>query len=74
MKSNTPITKKERTFSPNTKLISVTDTQGNILDCNDAFVSVSGFQKSELVGQPHNIVRHPEMPAAAFGIMWSYVV
>ena len=73
MKSNTPITKKERTFSPNTKLISVTDTQGNILDCNDAFVSVSGFQKSELVGQPHNIVRHPEMPAAAFGIMWSHL-
>ncbi|MCW3171126.1 methyl-accepting chemotaxis protein [Shewanella subflava] len=73
MRTNTPITKNEKTFPPNTKLISVTDIQGNILDCNDAFVHVSGFEKHELVGQPHNIVRHPEMPGAAFAVMWAHL-
>ncbi|MBU1437909.1 MAG: PAS domain-containing protein, partial [Gammaproteobacteria bacterium] len=73
MRTNLPITRNEKTFSTTTKLISVTDTNGNILECNDAFVEISGYQKSELIGQPHNIVRHPEMPAAAFAAMWSYL-
>lgn len=73
MRINHPVTHKERTFSAETKLISVTDLKGTILDCNDAFVEVSGFAKNELIGQPHNIVRHPEMPAAAFAVMWSYL-
>lgn len=73
MRTNLPITRNEKTFSATTKLISVTDTNGNILECNDAFLEISGFQKSELIGQPHNIIRHPEMPAAAFKSMWSYL-
>ncbi|WP_306523766.1 PAS domain-containing protein [Rheinheimera sp.] len=73
MRNNQPITTKEKTFSAATKLISVTDTQGNIVECNDAFVDVSGFEKHELIGQPHNTVRHPEMPAAAFEVMWSHL-
>ncbi|QIR15000.1 methyl-accepting chemotaxis protein [Shewanella aestuarii] len=73
MKVNNPVTKNEKKFPSNTKLISVTDTKGNIVDCNQAFVSVSGFDKSELIGQPHNIVRHPDMPPAAFEIMWSHL-
>ncbi|QYJ87001.1 methyl-accepting chemotaxis protein [Shewanella mesophila] len=73
MRINQPITKQERTFPAEIKLISVTDTSGTILDCNDVFVEVSGYDKSELVGQPHNIVRHPEMPAAAFRVMWSHL-
>lgn len=73
MRNNQPITTKEKTFSAATKLISVTDTQGNIVECNDAFVDVSGFEKHELIGQPHNTVRHPDMPAAAFEVMWSHL-
>lgn len=73
MKKNLPITQNERTFPAATKLISVTDTHGNIVECNDAFVEISGFEKNELIGQPHNIVRHPEMPAAAFNVMWSHL-
>jgi len=73
MRKNLPITSNERTFGKSTKLISVTDLNGSILECNDDFVAVSGFDKNELIGQPHNIVRHPEMPAVAFEVMWSHL-
>lgn len=71
MRKNLPVTSNEKTFPSSEKLISVTDKNGNIVDCNDAFVEVSGFSRSELIGQPHNIVRHPDMPAMAFKVMWS---
>lgn len=73
MRRNLPVTNTERTFEPATKLISVTDLQGTILDCNDAFIEVSGFTKSELIGQPHNIVRHPDMPTEAYKVMWEHL-
>jgi aerotaxis receptor len=73
MRKNLPVTDTERTFGTTTKLISVTDTKGTILDCNDAFVDVSGFTKSELIGQPHNIVRHPDMPTEAYKVMWEHL-
>lgn len=73
MRKNLPVTDKEKTFDKNTKLISVTDTHGTILECNDAFVKISGFQKEELIGQPHNIVRHPDMPSEAFKVMWEHL-
>lgn len=60
-------------FLKKIKLISVTDTNSLIVDCNDAFVEVSGFRKEELIGQPHNMVRHPEMPAEAFKVMWEHL-
>jgi len=73
VRNNQPVTSVEKTFSVNTKLISVTDLHGNIIGCNDAFVEVSGFSRSELIGQPHNLVRHPDMPVAAFAVMWSHL-
>ena len=51
-------------------LVSVTDLKGRITYCNQAFVTVSGFTMAELLGQPHNLVRHPDMPPAAFADMW----
>ncbi|NLQ18564.1 PAS domain-containing protein [Marinomonas sp. M1K-6] len=71
MRKNLPVSNSERTFSEGVKLISVTDLKGNILDCNSAFVDVSGYRKEELIGQPHNLVRHPDMPPAAFEVMWT---
>ncbi|WP_166425611.1 methyl-accepting chemotaxis protein [Paraglaciecola sp. 20A4] len=53
------------------ELVSTTDTQGVIQYVNDHFCTVSGFTREELIGQHHNIVRHPEMPKAAFADMWS---
>lgn len=73
MRKNLPVTNQRKTFSPEQRLISVTDTKGIITDCNDAFVAISGFSKEELLGQPHNIVRHPDMPPAAYATMWSYL-
>jgi len=73
MRKNLPVTEKERTFPKEQQLISSTDIKGTILHCNDAFVSISGFSREELVGKPHNIVRHPDMPEAAFKTMWSYL-
>ncbi|GAA3709858.1 PAS domain-containing methyl-accepting chemotaxis protein [Oceanisphaera sediminis] len=73
MRKNVPVTQTERTFPSTEKLISSTDIQGNILHCNDAFVAVSGYSREELIGQPHNIVRHPDMPPLAFRIMWEHL-
>jgi len=73
MRSNMPITNSERTFPVNEKLISNTDLHGNIRHCNDAFIKISGFSKEELIGQPHNIVRHPDMPPLAYKIMWEHL-
>lgn len=73
MRRNMPVTNTERTFPPNQKLISNTDLNGNIRHCNDAFIAISGFSKDELIGQPHNIVRHPDMPPLAYKIMWEHL-
>ena len=73
MRRNTPVTNTERTFAPNQKLISNTDLNGTIRYCNAAFIEISGFTKDELIGQPHNIVRHPDMPPLAYKIMWEHL-
>lgn len=70
MRKNTPVTHQEKTFKQDVKLISTTDLDGNITHCNDAFLEISGFNKSELIGSPHNIIRHPDMPQDAFRVMW----
>lgn len=73
MRKNLPVTDREKTFPKSQKLISATDLTGKILHCNDAFVNVSGFSKDEIIGQPHNIVRHPDMPPEAYENMWSHL-
>ncbi|ETX09519.1 chemotaxis protein [Marinomonas ushuaiensis DSM 15871] len=70
MRKNTPVTHQEKTFKENVKLVSTTDLDGNIVHCNDDFIEISGFEKNELIGSPHNIVRHPDMPQEAFKVMW----
>lgn len=73
MRKNLPVTNHEKTFKPSQKLISSTDLKGKIKHCNQAFVEISGFSREELIGQPHNIVRHPDMPPEAYENMWSYL-
>ena len=51
-------------------LVSTTDTKGVITHCNSAFIEASGFSHDELLGQPHNLVRHPDMPPEAYKDMW----
>lgn len=73
MRQNLPVTQRERTFPGHERLISTTDLNSKITYCNDAFVAISGFTREELVGQPHNLVRHPDMPPAVFGHMWDTI-
>jgi len=70
MRKNLPITGTEYLLRDGVAIISTTDTKGQITDCNADFVEASGFAREELIGQPHNIVRHPEMPSEAFQDMW----
>lgn len=60
-------------FPQNEYLMSETDKNGKIIFVNDLFCEISGFTREELIGQPHNIVRHPEMPKQAFFGLWNDV-
>ncbi|MGC8212418.1 methyl-accepting chemotaxis protein [Ralstonia pseudosolanacearum] len=71
MRVNEPVTQREYEFPDNATLMSTTDTQSYIAYANAAFVDVSGFSREEIEGQPHNIVRHPDMPPEAFADMWA---
>ncbi len=70
MRINLPVTQQNLDFSGDELLVSSTNTKGEITHCNPAFVRVSGFTYDELIGQPHNIIRHPDMPAEAYRDMW----
>ena len=62
----------EQKYPASVRLISTTDIRGNITYANPEFCSVAGYSLEELVGQPHSVVRHPDMPPAAFGDLWTH--
>ncbi|MBN7795810.1 methyl-accepting chemotaxis protein [Parahaliea mediterranea] len=70
MRNNQPVTNREYVLGENHFLISHTDLKGRITYANPSFIEVSGFSNEELVGAPHNIVRHPDMPGEAFADLW----
>ena len=70
MRVNEPVTQNEYQFPADATLMSTTDLDSYVTYANAAFISVSGYTADEIVGQPHNFVRHPDMPAAAFADMW----
>ena len=73
MRKNLPVSQNGYDFPADQTLISVTDLKGRITYCNSNFISVSGFSREELLGQPHNLVRHPDMPEEAFRDMWETI-
>jgi len=70
MRVNEPNTNREVTFGDDLMLISGTDAGGRITFANQAFVEISGYTLEELIGAPHNILRHPQMPKEAFADLW----
>ncbi|MBU1689185.1 MAG: methyl-accepting chemotaxis protein [Gammaproteobacteria bacterium] len=72
MKINMPVTGIEKPFISGT-IVTKTDLKGSITYANDAFVDLSGFGRDELIGKNHNLVRHPDMPPAAFADLWATV-
>jgi aerotaxis receptor len=73
MRVNLPVSQYEYLFPKGETLVSTTDLKGRILYCNPTFIEVSGYEKEELLGQPHNMIRHPEMPEEAFRDMWATI-
>lgn len=71
MKHPTPL--NEEIFFDGRSLISETDTKGIITFVNRKFSEMSGYSKEEVIGQPHSILRHPDMPKAAFEGMWKII-
>ena len=70
MRTNLPVSQHEYQFPDGETLLSTTDTDSHITYANAAFIRTSGFDINELAGQPHNMVRHPDMPTEAFADMW----
>lgn len=64
---------RERTFAPDDLIVSKTDPRGRITYANDVFLRVSGYTADEVVGQPHNLIRHPGMPAGIFKLLWDTI-
>jgi PAS domain S-box-containing protein len=71
MRSNLPVTQVGYVLRPDMTIVSRTDLKGRITYVNPDFVEASGFNVDELMGQPHNLVRHPDMPEEAFADMWA---
>jgi aerotaxis receptor len=70
VKKNLPVSEHETKFPQNSRLISSTDLKGIIQHANQEFVDISGFSTQELINKSHNMVRHPDMPPAAFARLW----
>lgn len=71
MRNNQPVNNNEYEVVEGQILVSKTDLAGTILECNDAFEAASGFTRDELIGQPHNMIRHPDVPPAVYADMWA---
>jgi len=70
VRANHPVTNRSVPVSKGANILSTTNPKGQITHINDEFVDISGFSREELIGQPHNIIRHPDMPRAAYEEMW----
>ncbi|MBP8145552.1 MAG: PAS domain-containing protein [Inhella sp.] len=73
MRDNGPVTQQEFVLPPGRTLVSVTDLQGRIVYCNKTFCDTAGYSEAELLGQPHNLVRHPDMPAEGYRDLWATI-
>ena len=70
MKINLPVSQREVAVGPRANILSTTDLKGVITYVNPDFIAISGYEEDELLGRSHNLVRHPDMPPAAFADLW----
>ena len=67
------LTGNERTFDPGEFIVSKTDLSGRITYANQVFLRVAGYDEEEVLGQPHSLVRHPDMPRCVFQLLWDRI-
>lgn len=72
-KDTTKPTGREGSFRDDEIIVSKTDLKGRITYANDVFLRVSGYEAKEIIGQPHSIIRHPDMPRAIFKLLWETI-
>jgi len=73
MRKNLPVTNQEVELDEDQAIVSKTDLEGNIVYVNPYFEHISGYSAAELIGQPQNIIRHPDMPPEAFADLWQTI-
>ncbi len=73
MRTDIRPTGREKLFGEDEIIVSKTDRHGKITYANDVFVRVSGYSEAELLGMPHSIVRHPDMPRTVFNLLWETI-
>jgi aerotaxis receptor len=71
MRNNQPVSNQRYEIAPGTIIVSRTDDKGRITHGNEDFFTSSGFAPEEIIKEPHNIIRHPDMPSEAFRDLWS---
>jgi PAS domain S-box-containing protein len=64
---------RELTYGEHELIVSKTDTQGKITYGNELFLQLAGYEEHEILGAPHNIVRHPDMPKLIFKVLWDTI-
>jgi PAS domain S-box-containing protein len=74
MKQDVTPTNTEVFFEGDDIIVSKTDIKGRLTYTNETFIKISGFVEEELIGQPHSLVRHPEMPRAIFKLLWDSIL
>ncbi|MCW9034622.1 MAG: PAS domain-containing protein [Alphaproteobacteria bacterium] len=73
MKSNQHLTGVEQFFEKNEIIVSKTDTKGRLTYTNNVFLRIAGYTERECLGQPHSMIRHPEMPRCIFKLLWETI-
>lgn len=72
-KQHYPLTGKERRFSPDEFIVSKTNAKGIITYANDVFLRIADYSLEEVLGKPHNMIRHPAMPRCVFKLLWQRI-
>jgi len=67
------LTGQERFFSEDELIVTKTDLKGRITYANEVFLNIAGYGEQEILGKPHNIVRHPDMPRCVFKLLWDAI-
>jgi len=73
MARDNSLTGKEQFFDENEIIVSKTNLKGHLTYCNDVFLRLAGYTEKECLGQPHNMIRHPDMPRCIFGLLWETI-